>query len=159
MADKFKTKTISVAQKASNGIIVAFPDVCKTPIPTVPNLIPYPSFATVANNEQEKNKTEGKMVSTKKPRIPSSKGDEAGKIMGAASSKNQNLDRYTFGLEKTFYDVKAQNEIGRLKSEISNYIIKLLNMTSKDPNEWQRALQEYSVRVSALFMTKNAINK
>ena len=36
---------LSVVHKSSNGVSIAFPDVCKTPSPAGPIPIPYPNIA------------------------------------------------------------------------------------------------------------------
>ena len=36
---------LSVVHKGSNGVTIAFPDVCKTPSPAGPIPIPYPNIA------------------------------------------------------------------------------------------------------------------
>ncbi len=79
---------LTVVHKTSNGITIAFPDVCKTPSPGGPIPIPYPNIAMSTNT------TKGSMTvkMDKQPImlkgsffVPSS-GDEAGTIGGVSSN-------------------------------------------------------------------------
>ena len=71
--------SLSVVHKSSNGLTIAFPDVCKTPVPVggvVP--IPYPNIATTATaaqKAQQKSTTKGSGSSK-------STGDAAGTVGG-----------------------------------------------------------------------------
>ena len=43
---------LSVVHKSSNGVTIAFPDVCKTPAPSGPIPIPYPNIAKSTDTEK-----------------------------------------------------------------------------------------------------------
>ena len=43
---------MSVVHKASNGVTIAFPDVCKTPTPAGPIPIPYPNIGPIHGHGQ-----------------------------------------------------------------------------------------------------------
>ena len=74
------------------GQCFAFPDVCKTPAPPLPNPvpIPYPNIGMVnmATNTSMKVKFVSMEVVTLKSKIPSSSGDEAGVAGGVKSGGN-----------------------------------------------------------------------
>lgn len=78
------------AHKGSNGQSIAFPDVCKTPIPPAgPVPIPYPNIAMSSDTDKgpKKVKTDKKMPATKGAKYKMSSGDEAGSAQGVVSSK------------------------------------------------------------------------
>jgi hypothetical protein len=81
---------MSVVHAGSNGISVAFPDVCKTPAPPAPFVpIPYPNIAKSGDTAQGAKKVEcdGNPVCVKDSNFKMSTGDEAGSLMGMVSSK------------------------------------------------------------------------
>jgi hypothetical protein len=51
---------MSVVHKSSNGITIAFPDVCKTPSPGGPIPIPYPNIAKSADTSKSSKSTKRK---------------------------------------------------------------------------------------------------
>jgi hypothetical protein len=48
---------MSVVHKSSNGVAIAFPDVCKTPSPSGPIPIPYPNIAKSADTSKGAKRT------------------------------------------------------------------------------------------------------
>jgi hypothetical protein len=79
----------SVVHKASMGITIAFPDVCKTPSPAGPIPIPYPNIAMSTDTAQgtTKVKADGNPVCLQTSNFKMSTGDEAGVAMGVVSNK------------------------------------------------------------------------
>ena len=72
---------LSVVHAGSNGITIAFPDVCKTPSPPAPPIpIPYPNIAKSSDTAQgaTKVKCDGNPVCVKDSNFSMSTGDEAG---------------------------------------------------------------------------------
>lgn len=80
---------MSVVHKASNGVTIAFPDVCKTPSPAGPIPIPYPNIAMSTDTDKgtKKVKCDGESTCVKDSNFKMSTGDEAGSAGGVASSK------------------------------------------------------------------------
>lgn len=81
---------LSVVHAGSNGVTIAFPDVCKTPAPPAPFVpIPYPNIAKSGDSAKgaKKVKCDGNPVCVKDSSFMLSTGDEAGSLMGVASSK------------------------------------------------------------------------
>lgn len=81
---------LSVVHASSNGVTVAFPDVCKTPAPPAPPIpIPYPNIAKSSDTAQGAKtvKCDGNPVCVKDSNFMMSTGDEAGSLMGVASNK------------------------------------------------------------------------
>jgi hypothetical protein len=81
---------LSIVNADTNGVSIAFPDVCKTPAPPAPPIpIPYPNIAQSSDTAQgtKKVKVEGKPVCVKDSNFSMSTGDEAGSIGGVASNK------------------------------------------------------------------------
>lgn len=81
---------LSVVHASSNGVTIAFPDVCKTPAPPAPPLpIPYPNIAKSSDTSKgaKKVKCDGNPVCVKDSNFMMSTGDEAGALLGIASSK------------------------------------------------------------------------
>lgn len=81
---------MSVVHAGSNGVTIAFPDVCKTPAPPAPFVpIPYPNIAKSSDTAQGAKKVtcDGNPVCVKDSNFMMSTGDEAGTLMGMASSK------------------------------------------------------------------------
>lgn len=82
--------TLSVVHKSSNGTTIAFPDVCKTPIPPAgPVPIPYPNIAMSADTAKgtRKVKCDGNPVCVKDSNFRMSTGDEPGSAGGVVSNK------------------------------------------------------------------------
>jgi hypothetical protein len=81
---------LSVVHAASNGVTIAFPDVCKTPAPPAPPIpIPYPNIAKSSDTAQGSSTVscDGNPVCVKDSNFMVSSGDEAGSLMGVASNK------------------------------------------------------------------------
>src|SRR5262245_7554750 len=81
---------LSVVHAGSNGVTIAFPDVCKTPAPPAPPIpIPYPNIAKSSDTAQgaKKVKGDGNPICVKDSNFMMSTGDEAGSLMGVASNK------------------------------------------------------------------------
>src|SRR3954470_25045445 len=81
---------MSVVHAGSNGITIAFPDVCKTPAPPAPPLpIPYPNIAKSSDTDKGAKKVtcDGNPVCVKDSNFMVSSGDEAGSLFGVASNK------------------------------------------------------------------------
>lgn len=93
MGQKTFANSRGIAHKGSNGMSIAFPDVCKTPAPPAgPIPIPYPNIGMASDTAKgpKKVKTDGKMPATKGANYSKSSGDEAGSAGGVASSVNRN---------------------------------------------------------------------
>src|SRR4051812_23739039 len=81
---------MSVVHAGSNGITIAFPDVCKTPAPPAPFVpIPYPNIAKAADSSKTAKKVsnKGDAICVKDSNFMMSTGDEAGTLLGIVSSK------------------------------------------------------------------------
>src|SRR6185369_11356802 len=81
---------LSVVHAASNGVTIAFPDVCKTPAPPAPPIpIPYPNIAKSSDTAQGAStvKCDGNPVCVKDSNFMVSTGDEPGSLLGVASNK------------------------------------------------------------------------
>lgn len=79
---------LSVVHKSSNGVTIAFPDVCKTPSPGGPIPIPYPNIAKSSDTSKgtKKVKCDGNPVCVKDSNFMMSTGDEAGSAGGGVVS-------------------------------------------------------------------------
>lgn len=79
---------LSVVHQASNGVTIAFPDVCKTPTPGGPIPIPYPNIAQSSDTASgtKKVKCDGNPVCVKDSNFRMSTGDEAGSAGGGVVS-------------------------------------------------------------------------
>jgi hypothetical protein len=80
---------LTVVHKGSNGVTIAFPDVCKTPTPAGPVPIPYPNVAKSSDSSKTAKKVtcDGNPVCVSDSNFMMSTGDEAGSAMGVASNK------------------------------------------------------------------------
>lgn len=80
---------LSVVHKSSNGVTIAFPDVCKTATPAGPVPIPYPNVARSTDTASGSTsvKCDGESICLKDSNFSMSTGDEAGAIGGVASNK------------------------------------------------------------------------
>jgi hypothetical protein len=81
---------LSVVHAGSNGMTIAFPDVCKTPAPPAPPIpIPYPNIAKSSDTAQGSSTVtcDGNPVCVKDSNFMMSSGDEAGALFGVASNK------------------------------------------------------------------------
>ena len=79
---------LSVVHKSSNGVTIAFPDICKTPTPGGPVPIPYPNVAKSSDTAKgsKKVKMDGNPICTKDSNFMMSTGDEAGSAGGGVIS-------------------------------------------------------------------------
>ena len=79
---------LSVVHKSSNGVTIAFPDVCKTPTPGGPVPIPYPNIAKSSDTAKgtKKVKCDGNPVCLKDSNFSMSTGDEGGTAGGGVIS-------------------------------------------------------------------------
>ena len=79
---------LSVVHKGSNGVTIAFPDVCKTPSPGGPIPIPYPNIAKSSDTAKgtKKVKCDGQSTCVKDSNFSTSTGDEAGSAGGGVVS-------------------------------------------------------------------------
>jgi hypothetical protein len=81
---------MTVVHKASNGVTIAFPDVCKTPAPPAPFVpIPYPNIAKSSDSSKTAKKVsnKGENICVKDSNFMMSTGDEAGTLFGMISAK------------------------------------------------------------------------
>ncbi|WAM27761.1 DUF4150 domain-containing protein [Myxococcus sp. NMCA1] len=88
MANTVGVNKMSVVTKDSNGVSVAFPDVCKTPSPAGPIPLPYPNVARSADTAQGSKTVavEGSPLCVKDSNFSTSTGDEAGTAGGGVVS-------------------------------------------------------------------------
>lgn len=108
MANDTLVDGLSPVTKKSDGKIVSFPDVCKTPTPTGPVPIPYPNIAQSSDLEKGSKsvKINGSSVCLSSSNISKSIGDEAGSIGGVVSGKTGGK---AFPLNYSF-DVKIEGK-------------------------------------------------
>ena len=81
---------LSVVHQSSNGVTIAFPDVCKTPAPPAPPIpIPYPNIAQSSDTAKgsKKVKCDGNSICLRDSNFRMSTGDEAGSLGGIISNK------------------------------------------------------------------------
>jgi hypothetical protein len=91
MANTVGVNKMSVVTKDSNGVTLAFPDVCKTPSPSGPIPIPYPNVAKSSDTDKGTKdvSVEGNPVCVQDSNFKMSAGDEAGSAGGVASGKTK----------------------------------------------------------------------
>ncbi len=97
---------MTAAHSGSTGMSIAFPDVCKTPVPPAgPIPIPYPNIAMTSDaaKEAKKVKFDGAKLMVKGSNIKMSSGDEAGSAQGLVSSKIKGKAEFA----NYSFDVKA----------------------------------------------------
>jgi hypothetical protein len=97
---------MSVVHAGSNGVSIAFPDVCKTPAPPAPFVpIPYPNIAKSSDTDKgtKKVKAEGKPICVKDSVFSTSVGDEAGTagggMMSAKTKGKAEFVNYSFDVQ------------------------------------------------------------
>jgi hypothetical protein len=97
---------LSVVHASSNGVTIAFPDVCKTPTPAGPIPIPYPNIAKSSDTAKgtKKVKCDGNPICVKDSNFSMSTGDEAGSAGGVVSGKIKGKAEFVM----TSMDVKAE---------------------------------------------------
>ena len=99
----------TVVHKASNGITMAFPDVCLTPAPPSPPVpIPYPNIAMSSDSAKtaKKVKADGCAICVESSNFKRSTGDEPGVNKGVASGTV--MDKAEFITYS--FDVKAEGK-------------------------------------------------
>jgi hypothetical protein len=76
-----------IAHQTSNGMSIAFPDVCQMPTAIGPIPIPYPNIVQSSDTSQGPNTvtTDGSMPMVKGAKYSMSTGDEAGSVGGIMS--------------------------------------------------------------------------
>jgi Domain of unknown function (DUF4150) len=79
---------LTVVHAGSSGMVMGFPDVCKTPSPAGPIPIPYPNIAQSSDTSQGSQtvKMDGNPIMLKESVFSTSTGDEAGSAGGVASN-------------------------------------------------------------------------
>jgi hypothetical protein len=99
---------LSVVHGASNGISIAFPDVCITPAAPSPIPIPYPNIARSSDTDKgsKKVKCDKKPVCLKDSNFKTSVGDEAGTNKGVASGKTKGKSEFI----NYSFDVKIEGK-------------------------------------------------
>jgi hypothetical protein len=80
---------LTVVHKTSGGVVMTFPDVCKTPSPAGPIPLPYPNVALSADTADGSAsvKADGNPIMLKTSNFATSTGDEAGSAGGIVSNK------------------------------------------------------------------------
>lgn len=100
---------LTLVHAQSNGVTIAFPDVCKTPTPGGPVPMPYSNVAQSADTAQgtKKVKADGQPFCVKDSNFKMSTGDEAGSAGGGvASSKIKGKAEFVM----YSFDVKAEGK-------------------------------------------------
>jgi hypothetical protein len=98
----------TVVHKSSDGMITAFPDVCKTPSPAGPVPIPYPNIARSADasDTADSVKANGQKIMKKSSVFSKSSGDEPGTAGGVVSNVNRGKAQFI----NYSFDVKVEGE-------------------------------------------------
>jgi hypothetical protein len=89
MAVSVGVDKLSIVNADSNGMSMAFPDVCLTPAPPAPPIpIPYPNIAKSSDTSQgtKSVKAEGNPICVQDSSFSTSSGDEAGSAGGGVAS-------------------------------------------------------------------------
>ncbi len=92
MATTVGVDKLSIVNTDTNGITIAFPDVCQTPAPPAPPIpIPYPNIAKSSDTAQgtQTVTAEGNPICVQDSNFSTSTGDEAGSVGGVASGMIQ----------------------------------------------------------------------
>jgi hypothetical protein len=98
----------TVVHKNSDGMIIAFPDVCKTPSPGGPIPIPYPNVARSADSADTATsvKANGQAIMLKSSNFSKSSGDEPGSAGGVVSNVNRGKAMFV----NYSFDVKVEGQ-------------------------------------------------
>jgi hypothetical protein len=98
----------TVVHKSSDGMSIAFPDVCKTPSPGGPIPIPYPNIAQSSDSADTSTsvKVNGKPIMLKSSNFSKSSGDEAGTVGGVVSNVNRGKAMFV----NYSFDVKVEGQ-------------------------------------------------
>lgn len=96
MAASANVNNRTVVHKSSNGVSIAFPDVCKTPTPAGPIPIPYPNVAMSKDTAKGSKsvKIDGNPIMLKGSNFSTSTGDEPGSAGGVASSCTKGIAEF-----------------------------------------------------------------
>ena len=89
MAVSVGVNKLSIVNSDSNGMTIAFPDVCLTPAPPAPPIpIPYPNIAKSSDTAAGTTtvKAEGNPICVQDSNFSTSSGDEAGSAGGGVAS-------------------------------------------------------------------------
>lgn len=99
---------LSVVHKGSNGVTIAFPDVCITPAAPSPIPIPYPNIAKSSDTAKgsKKVKCDGNPICLKDSNFSMSMGDEPGTNKGVASGKQKDKAEFV----NYSFDVKVEGK-------------------------------------------------
>ncbi|MFO0949493.1 MAG: DUF4150 domain-containing protein [Planctomycetota bacterium] len=99
---------MTVVHKSSNGMVIVFPDVCKTPSPAGPVPIPYPNIAQSADVTDTATTVlaDGQKIAIKTSVFSKSSGDEPGTAGGVVSSVNRGKAKFV----NYSFDVKAEGQ-------------------------------------------------
>ena len=99
---------MSVVHAGSNGVSIAFPDVCKTPTSGGPIPIPYPNVARSSDTAQGSVsvKVEGKPFCLKSSCFSTSTGDEPGSVGGVVSGTTKGKAEFI----NASFDVKVEGK-------------------------------------------------
>jgi hypothetical protein len=92
MAVSVGVDKLSIVNQDSNGVSIAFPDVCLTPAPPAPPIpIPYPNIAQSSDTAQGTKtvQAEGNPICVQDSNFSTSNGDQAGSVGGVASGMIQ----------------------------------------------------------------------
>lgn len=97
---------LSVVHSSSNGITIAFPDVCMTPPTPIP--IPYPNIAQSGDTDKGSKtvKCDKKPICLKDSNFKTSVGDEAGVNKGVASGTTKGKAEFI----NYSFDVKVEGK-------------------------------------------------
>ncbi len=108
MAATVNVNTRTVVHKSSNGVSMAFPDVCKTPSPGGPIPIPYPNVAMSSDTSKgtKKVKCDGNPVCVDGSNFSKSTGDEPGSAGGVVSNTFRNKAEFV----NYSFDVKFEGK-------------------------------------------------
>lgn len=100
---------LTVVHAGSSGVVMGFPDVCKTPSPAGPIPIPYPNIAKSSDTTQGSQTltVDGNPIMLKESVFATSTGDEAGSAGGGVVS-NTIKGKAEFALYS--FDVKVEGK-------------------------------------------------
>jgi hypothetical protein len=138
---------LSVVHAGSNGVTIAFPDVCKTPAPPAPPIpIPYPNIAKSSDTAKgaKKVKGDGNPICVKDSNFMMSTGDEAGSLMGVASNKikgKAEFVNFSFDVQiegknvPRAFDLMLHNDKNTPPSPVMQGPVIAIAMTDKEPEK------------------------
>lgn len=143
----------------SCSAVVAFPDVCKTPIPGGPVPTPYPNIAHGASNASTATKiTPAGLPTLKKAStFSNSMGDEVGaakglvssKVMGAQSLKMVSMQAFNVGgVHQT-----AAGTAHLLRNRLNHLNQQLTSLSGRNPELWHSLVDEYVQVTANLYVT------